>query len=114
MEDSELVFPLEHDEEGSEINPRERTRGRGERREGRPAFCASAFHFPLSPSTPSSLGELSASAPGTITVNLSQAASNSIIKSSSSSSDTDSTSAASLRPKPLLSLVKSLSTEISQ
>ncbi|XP_072550349.1 testis-expressed protein 2-like isoform X2 [Salminus brasiliensis] len=110
MEDSELIFSLDHDEEGPTVSfSKERPRGRGD---GRPALRSSAFSFPISSSTPSSLGELSASAPGTVVHG--PTSSTSIIKSSSSSSDMESKETASLRPKPLLSLVKSLSTEMSR
>ncbi|KAG9264303.1 testis-expressed protein 2-like isoform X2 [Astyanax mexicanus] len=110
MEDSELIFSLDHDEEGPTVSfSKERPRSRGD---GRPALRSSAFNFPISSSTPSSLGELSASAPGTIVHGPST--SSSIIKSSSSSSDMESKETASLRPKPLLSIVKSLSTEITR
>ncbi|KAL6477016.1 hypothetical protein MHYP_G00155150 [Metynnis hypsauchen] len=111
MEDSELIFSLDRDEEGPIVSfSKERPRGRGD---GRPALHSSAFNFPLSSSTPSSLGELSASAPGTV-VHCPPSSTSSIIKSCSSSSDMESKEIASLRPKPLLSLVKSLSTEISR
>ncbi|XP_066498099.1 testis-expressed protein 2-like [Hoplias malabaricus] len=111
MEDSELVFSLDRDEEGLTVSfSKERPHGRGD---GRQALHSSAFNFPLSSSTPSSLGELSASAPGTVVHGPSSSAS-SIIKSSSSSSDIEYKETASLRPKPLLSLVKSLSSEISR
>ncbi|XP_030645546.1 testis-expressed protein 2-like [Chanos chanos] len=109
MEDSELIFSLDRDEEG----PRERSsRGRNERLGERLGFRSSAFHVPLSPSSPGALGDLSVSAPVLLPGALSS--STSLLKSSSSSSDMESKEPASLRPKPLLSLVKSLSTEISR
>ncbi|KAI4888886.1 hypothetical protein NFI96_000990 [Prochilodus magdalenae] len=109
MEDSELIFSLDRDDEGPIVSF-SKPRGRGD---GRTALRSSAFSFPLSSSTPSSLGELSASAPGTI-VHGPSSSTSSIIRSSPSSSDMESKETASLRPKPLLSLVKSFSTEMSR
>lgn len=102
MDDSELILSLDRDEEGPSVSfSKERQRGSttdtGQRAHG--------FRVPLSPSTPSSLADLSVSAPGLLS---------NLVKSSSTDIETSREAPGSIRSKPLLSLVKSLSSEISR
>ncbi|KAF4092746.1 hypothetical protein AMELA_G00024460 [Ameiurus melas] len=107
MEDSELF--LDPDEKGPTITfSKKKPHGRGS---NQPALHSSAFHFPLSSSTPSALGELSTSTLGSTATPSSMSC---IIKSSSASSNKESKESSLLRPNPMLSLVESLSMEISQ
>ncbi|XP_026772615.3 testis-expressed protein 2-like [Pangasianodon hypophthalmus] len=106
MEDSELF--LEPDKKGPTISfSKEKPHGRGS---NQPALHSFAFQFPLSSSTPIALGELSTLTLGTTAAPSSMSC---IIKSSSVSSDKESKESALLRPNPMLSLVESLSMEIS-
>ncbi|KAF5901866.1 testis-expressed sequence 2 protein-like, partial [Clarias magur] len=106
MEDNELF--QDPDEEDPTISfSKEKPCGRGS---NRPDLHSSAFSFPLSSSTPSSLGELSSSSHDTTAAPSTRSC---IIKSSSAFSDKDSKESALLRPNPMPSLVESLSMEIS-
>lgn len=103
MEGSDLF--LDPDEKGLAVSSKEKHQGRGS---NRPALHSSDFHFPLSSSTPSALGELSTS---TLSNTTTPSSLSCIIKSSSASSDKESKESA--LPRPMLSLVESLSMEIS-
>lgn len=106
MEDSE--FFLDPDEKGPTFSFfKEKPHSRGS---NRPALHSSAFHFPLSSSTPSALGELSTSTLGTTAAPSSMSC---ITKSSSSSSDKESKESALQRPSPIFSVVEALSMESS-
>ncbi|KAK3520477.1 hypothetical protein QTP70_024097 [Hemibagrus guttatus] len=106
MEDSELC--LDPDEKGHTVTfSKEKSQGRGS---SWSALHSSAFHFPLSSSTPSALDELSNS---TLGITAAPSSMSCIIKSSSASSDKESKESALLRPNPMFSLVESLSMEIS-
>lgn len=107
MEDSELF--LDPDEKGPTVSfSKKKPHGRGS---NQPALHYSAFHFPLSSSTPSALGELSTMTLGSTAPPSSMSC---IIKSSSASSNKESKESSLLRLNPMLSLVESLSMEISQ
>lgn len=102
MEDSELILSLDRDEEGPSVSfSKERQRSSatdtGQRTHG--------FHVPLSPSSPGSLADLSVSTPGLLS---------NLVKSSSTDIETSREAPGSFRSKPLVSLVKSLSSEISR
>lgn len=73
------------------------------------ALHSSAFHFPLSSSSPSALGELS---PSTFGTTAAPSFMGCIIKSSSALSYKESKESLLLRPNPMLSRVESLSMEI--
>lgn len=100
MEGTELF--MDPDEKGLIASSKEKPQGRGS---NQPALHSSEFHFPLSSSTPSALGELSTS---TLSKTAAPSSVSCIIKSSSASSDKE-----SALPRPMLSLVESLSMEIS-
>lgn len=114
MEDSKLIFSLDRHEEGPSVTF---SKDKPESRESRPepnlwinldlsqGQRSQPFFLPHSPSSPGSLADLSESSAGLpVTTNL--------VKSSST--DLEPRESSSLRSKPLLSLVKSLSTEISR
>lgn len=113
MEESKLIFSLDHHEEGPTVAF---SRDKSQTRESQPDLSLgidldlsqghrSQPFLPHSPSSPGSLADLSASSAGLlVTTNL--------VKSSST--DLEPRESSSLRGKPLLSLVKSLSTEISR
>ncbi|XP_067089855.1 testis-expressed protein 2-like [Osmerus mordax] len=113
MEESELIFSLNRQDEGPMVAfSKDKAGSRpdpslgfelgldlGQRRHSK------TFHVPLSPSSPGSLADLSACSARPFS-------STSLVKSLST--ELDSKETGSIRPKPLLSLVKSLSTEISR
>nr|XP_024657023.1 testis-expressed protein 2-like [Maylandia zebra] len=114
MEDSKLIFSLDRHEEGPSVTF---SKDKPESRESRPepnlwinldlsqGQRSQPLFLPHSPSSPGSLADLSESSAGLpVTTNL--------VKSSST--DLEPRESSSLRSKPLLSLVKSLSTEISR
>ncbi|XP_041940950.1 testis-expressed protein 2-like [Alosa sapidissima] len=97
MEDSELVLSLDCDEEGPSVSfSKERQRATAEDTGQR----SHGFRVPLSPSSP----DLSVSTPGLLS---------NLVKSSSSDIETTQEAQGTIRSKPLFSLVKSLSSEIS-
>lgn len=114
MEESKLVFSLDHHEEGPSVAF---SKDKPQTRESHPDLSLgmnldlSQGHrpqspfLPHSPSSPGSLADLSASSAGLLVTT-------SLVKSSST--DLEPKESGSLRGKPLLSLVKSLSTEISR
>ncbi|KAI5097419.1 testis-expressed protein 2-like isoform X1, partial [Silurus meridionalis] len=106
-ENSELF--LDADEKGPTTSfSNEKPCGRGS---NRPILQSSAFKFPLSSSTPNALSEPSTSIPDTTAAPLSMSCN---IKSSSAFTDKECKESALLRPNPRISLVDSLSMEISR
>ncbi|XP_044036908.1 testis-expressed protein 2-like [Siniperca chuatsi] len=114
MEESKLIFSLDRHNEGPTVVF---SRDKPQARESQPDLSlgmdldlsqghrSQPTFLPHSPSSPGSLADLSAASAGLlVTTNL--------VKSSST--DLDPSESSSLRGKPLLSLVKSLSTEISR
>ncbi|XP_045895528.1 testis-expressed protein 2-like [Micropterus dolomieu] len=114
MEESKLIFSLDRHDEGPTVAF---SRDKPQAREGpsnvslgmdldlSQGYRSQSPFLPHSPSSPCSLSDLSATSAGLlVTTNL--------VKSSST--DLDPSESSSLRGKPLLSLVKSLSTEISR
>ncbi|XP_053371353.1 testis-expressed protein 2 isoform X2 [Clarias gariepinus] len=106
MEDNKLL-PDTDEEDPTFSFSKEKPCGRTS---NRPDLHSSAFNFPLSSSTPSSLDELSSSTHGTIAA---PSARSCIIKSTSAFSDKESKESSLLRPNPMPSLVESFSMEIS-
>nr|XP_020472070.1 testis-expressed protein 2-like [Monopterus albus] len=113
MEDSKLIFSLDHHDEGPTVAF---SKDKPQTRESRTDFTlgidldpsqdhhAKPRFLPHSPSSPGSLADLSASSADLLVTT-------SLVKSCST--DLELRESSSLRSKPLLSLVKSLSTEIS-
>ncbi|XP_015215625.2 testis-expressed protein 2 [Lepisosteus oculatus] len=110
--DSELIFTLDRDEEGPAVAfSRDLTRPDA----GQPAedfLGSAAFSVSCSPSSPGSCGEFSILAPSFFSQQSSPRPFMSLVKSLSTEIEPKET--ASLKPRPLLSLVKSISTEISR
>ncbi|KAJ8413671.1 hypothetical protein AAFF_G00081780 [Aldrovandia affinis] len=120
LEDSDLIFTLDGDDDGPPVfYPKERPNPKDGQPEEDWSLRSPAFHVPLSPSSPGSLGDLSISAPSFLSPPSSSAMAAqaprplvSLVKSLSTEIESKETS--SLKPRPLLSLVKSISTEISR
>ncbi|XP_047464199.1 testis-expressed protein 2 isoform X2 [Mugil cephalus] len=111
-DDSELIFSLDHDEEYPSISLSKERRLSVEHDGG---SLSQAFHVPLSPSSPESLGSCSAAGPSLLTPGPSSPSHRplaSLVKSLST--ELEFKEGSTLRPKPFLSLVKSISTEISR
>ncbi|KAL7371853.1 hypothetical protein ABVT39_006195 [Epinephelus coioides] len=112
LDDSELIFSLDHDEDYPSISlSRERQLSVEDDRR----LQSQAFHVPLSPSSPGSLGNCSTTGPSFLSPGPSSPTHrplSSLVKSLSTELELKESS--TLRPKPLLSLVKSISTEISR
>ncbi|XP_040923094.1 testis-expressed protein 2 [Toxotes jaculatrix] len=112
LDESELIFSLDHDEDYPSISlSKERQRSVEDDR----GLQSQAFHVPLSPSSPGSLGNFSAPGPSFLSPGPSSPTHRplaSLVKSLSTELELKECS--TLRPKPLLSLVKSISTEISR
>ncbi|XP_042363840.1 testis-expressed protein 2 [Plectropomus leopardus] len=110
LDDSELIFSLDHDEDYPSISlSKERQLSVEDDRR----LQSQAFHVPLSPSSPGSLGNCSVPSflsPGPSSPTHRPLAS--LVKSLST--ELELKEGSTLRPKPLLSLVKSISTEISR
>ncbi|KAM7371055.1 hypothetical protein PAMP_010553 [Pampus punctatissimus] len=107
LDDSELIFSLDHDEDYPSISLSKERQLSVEDERG--------FHVPLSPSSPGSLGNCSATGPSFLSPGPSSPTHRplaSLVKSLST--ELELKEGSSLRPKPLLSLVKSISTEISR
>lgn len=112
LDDSELIFPLDSEEDYPAISlSKERQLsvedGRG--------LQSQTFHVPLSPSSPGSLGNCSNIGPSFLSPGSSSPSQRplaSLVKSIST--ELELKEGSTLRPKPLLSLVKSISTEISR
>lgn len=106
LDDSELIFSLDHDEDYPSISLS---------KERQLSVEDDAFHVPLSPSSPGSLDNCSTVgtsflSPGSSSPTHRPLAS--LVKSLST--ELELKEGSTLRPKPLLSLVKSISTEISR
>ncbi|XP_077407736.1 testis-expressed protein 2 isoform X2 [Vanacampus margaritifer] len=112
LDESELIFSLDHDEydpSASHSGPKQISSddNRGSQ--------SQAFHVPLSPSSPGSLGNCSATSPTFLSPGLSSPTHRplaSLVKSLST--ELELREGSTLRPKPLLNLVKSISTELSR
>uniref|UniRef100_A0A3Q1IAD9 SMP-LTD domain-containing protein n=1 Tax=Anabas testudineus TaxID=64144 RepID=A0A3Q1IAD9_ANATE len=112
LDDSELIFSLDHDEDCPSISL---TKERQLSVEDDRGLQSQAFHVPLSPSSPDSLVNCSATgrsflSPGPSSPTHRPLAS--LVKSLST--ELELKEGSTLRPKPFLSLVKSISTEISR
>lgn len=110
LDDSELIFSLDHDEDYPSISLSKERQLSVEDDGG-----SQAFHVPLSPSSPGSLDNCSTVgtsflSPGSSSPTHRPLAS--LVKSLST--ELELKEGSTLRPKPLLSLVKSISTEISR
>ncbi|XP_041714764.1 testis-expressed protein 2 [Coregonus clupeaformis] len=116
LDDNELIFPLEHnyDDQTPYISlSNERQNSMEE--ENQHCLHSPAFHVPLSPSSPGSLGDCSNSAPSFLSPSPATPTHRplaSLVKSLST--ELELPHGSSLRPRPFLSLVKSISTEISR
>ncbi|XP_029312355.1 testis-expressed protein 2 [Cottoperca gobio] len=112
LDDSELIFSLDHDDDYPSISlSKERQLSVEDDRK----LQSQAFHVPLSPSSPGSLGNCSAIGPGFLSPGLSSPTHRpfaSLVKSLST--ELELKEGSTLRPRPLLSLVKSISTELSR
>ncbi|XP_037133435.1 testis-expressed protein 2 [Syngnathus acus] len=104
LDESELIFSLDHHEDYPHSSPKQISSDEDRR--------SQAFHVPLSPSSPGSLGNCPAAflSPGPSSPTHRPLAS--LVKSLST--ELELREGATLRPKPLLSLVKSISTELSR
>ncbi|XP_039991944.1 testis-expressed protein 2 [Xiphias gladius] len=112
LDDSELIFSLDHDEDYPSISLSKETQRSVEDDKG---LQSQAFHVPLSPSSPGSLWNCSATGPSFLSPGPSSPTHRplaSLVKSLST--ELELKEGSTLRPKPLLSLVKSISTEISR
>ncbi|XP_044035392.1 testis-expressed protein 2 isoform X2 [Siniperca chuatsi] len=111
LDDSELIFSLNHDDDYPSISLSKERQLSVEDDRG---LHSQAFHVPLSPSSPGSLGNCSAIGPSFLSPSPSSPTHRpfaSLVKSLST--ELELKEGSTLRPKPLLSLVKSISTEIS-
>ncbi|XP_053197089.1 testis-expressed protein 2 [Scomber japonicus] len=112
LDDSELIFSIDHDEDYPSISLSKERQLSVEDDRG---LRSQAFHVPLSPSSPDSLGNCSASGPSFLSPGPSSPTHRplaSLVKSLST--ELELKEGSTLRPKPFLSLVKSISTEISR
>lgn len=116
LDDNELIFSLEREQDG--------TGGALPKQRSCPdvddwGLRSPAFHVPLSPSSPGSLADISASLPSFLSPGQASPTHRplaNLVKSLSTELELKeaSFSSSSLKPRPLLSLVKSISTEISR
>ncbi|KAG7507717.1 hypothetical protein JOB18_042576 [Solea senegalensis] len=110
LDDSELIFSLDHDEDYPSISlSKERHLSVEDDRRSQ----SQSFHVPLSPSSPDSLGNCSATRPSFLSPGPSSPTTrplSSLVKSLST--ELELKEGSTLRPKPFLNLVKSISTEI--
>ncbi|XP_034716305.1 testis-expressed protein 2 [Etheostoma cragini] len=110
LDDSELIFSIDHDDDYPSISlSKEKQFSVEDERK----LQSQAFHVPLSPSSPESLG--SASGPSFLSPGTSSPTHrplSSLVKSLST--ELELKEGSTLSPRPLLSLVKSISTEISR
>ncbi|KAL2078147.1 hypothetical protein ACEWY4_025832 [Coilia grayii] len=116
LDDNELIFQLERDQDGPSA-PLQKQRSCPYEDDW--GLHSPAFHVPLSPSSPGSLGDVSASMPGFLSPGQASPKHRplaNLVKSLSTELELkESTfSSSSLKPRPLLSLVKSISTELSR
>ncbi|XP_061612402.1 testis-expressed protein 2 isoform X4 [Phyllopteryx taeniolatus] len=112
LDESELIFSLDHDEYYSSVSQSSQKQISSDDDRG---SQSQAFHVPLSPSSPGSLGNFSATSPTFLSPGSSSPTHQplaSLVKSLSTELELRESS--TLRPKPLLSLVKSISTELSR
>ncbi|KAK1881081.1 Testis-expressed protein 2 [Dissostichus eleginoides] len=109
MDDSELIFSLDHEDDYPSISL---SKVRQLSVEDDRKLHSQAFHVPLSPSSPGSLGNLSTTGSSFLSPTVSSPSHRPLLKSLST--ELDIKEGATLRPKPFLSLVKSISTEISR
>ncbi|XP_023285009.1 testis-expressed protein 2-like isoform X1 [Seriola lalandi dorsalis] len=112
LDDSELIFSLDHDEDYPSISLSKERQLSVEDDRG---LQSQAFHVPLSPSSPGSLGNCSATGPSFLSPGPSSPTHRplaNLVKSLST--ELELKEGSTLRPKPLLSLVKSISTEVSR
>ncbi|XP_071319584.1 testis-expressed protein 2 [Trachinotus anak] len=112
LDDSELIFSLDHDEDYPSISL---SKDRQLSVEDDRGLQSQAFHVPLSPSSPGSLGNCSTTGPSFLSPGPSSPTHRplaNLVKSLST--ELELKEGSTLRPKPLLSLVKSISTEVSR
>ncbi|XP_075890794.1 testis-expressed protein 2 isoform X2 [Nelusetta ayraudi] len=113
LDDSELIFSLDHDEDYPSISLSKERQLSVEDDRG---LQSQNFHVPLSPSSPSSLDNCSTVGPSSFLLPSSSSPTHrplaSLVKSLST--ELELKEGSTLRPKPFLSLVKSISTEISR
>ncbi|XP_022598082.1 testis-expressed protein 2-like [Seriola dumerili] len=112
LDDSELIFSLDHDEDYPSISLSKERQLSVEDDRG---LQSQAFHVPLSPSSPGSLGNCSATGPSFLSPGPPSPTHRplaNLVKSLST--ELELKEGSTLRPKPLLSLVKSISTEVSR
>lgn len=112
LDDSELIFSLDHDEAYPHISL---TKERQFSTEDDRGMQSQSFHVPLSPSSPDSLGSCHTTCPSFLSPGPSSPTHRplaSLVKSLST--ELEPKENATLRSKPFLSLVKSISTEISR
>ncbi|XP_069012081.1 testis-expressed protein 2 [Embiotoca jacksoni] len=112
LDESELIFSLDHDEDYPSISLSKERQLSVEDDRG---LQSQAFHVPLSPSSPGSLGNCSTAGPSFLSPGLSSPSRRplaSLVKSLST--ELELKEGSTLRPKPFLSLVKSISTEMSR
>ncbi|KAJ4941098.1 hypothetical protein JOQ06_027385 [Pogonophryne albipinna] len=109
LDDSELIFSLDHEDDYPSISL---SKVRQLSVEDDRKLHSQAFHVPLSPSSPGSLGNLSTTGSSFLSPTVSSPSHRPLSKSLST--ELDIKEGATLRPKPFLSLVKSISTEISR
>ncbi|KAF3853352.1 hypothetical protein F7725_014040 [Dissostichus mawsoni] len=109
LDDSELIFSLDHEDDYPSISL---SKVRQLSVEDDRKLHSQAFHVPLSPSSPGSLGNLSTTGSSFLSPTVSSPSHRPLLKSLST--ELDIKEGATLRPKPFLSLVKSISTEISR
>ncbi|KAM4524156.1 testis-expressed protein 2 isoform 1-T2 [Odontesthes bonariensis] len=112
LDESELIFSLDHDEDYPSISLSKERRLSVEDDGG---LKSQTFHVPLSPSSPGSLGNCSIGPPSFLSPGPSSPTHRplaSLVKSLST--ELELKEGSTLRPKPFLSLVKSISTELSR
>ncbi|XP_054624406.1 testis-expressed protein 2 isoform X2 [Dunckerocampus dactyliophorus] len=110
LDESELIFSLDRDEDSPSVSHSSQKQLSSDHDRG-----SQAFHVPLSPSSPSSLGNCSTTGPCYLSPGPSSPTHRplaSLVKSLST--ELELREGSTLRPKPLLSLVKSISTELSR
>ncbi|KAM8836993.1 testis-expressed protein 2 isoform 2-T2 [Spinachia spinachia] len=106
LDDGELIFPLDRDDDCPPVSVS---------KEDDHKLHSPAFHVPVSPSDPGSLGGCSAAGHGFLSPGPSSPRHRplaSLVKSLST--ELEPKESCSLRPRPIISLVKSISTEISR
>ncbi|XP_061564666.1 testis-expressed protein 2 isoform X2 [Cololabis saira] len=112
MDETELIFSLDHDEDYPSILL---SKDRQPSVEDDGGLQSQTFHVPLSPSSPGSLGNCSATSPSFLSPGPPSPTHRplaSLVKSLST--ELELKEGSTLRPKPFLNLVKSISTELSR